>query len=67
MTITVSTTSYKWSHGKEPRGFGYWAFYMGKETTDSEPVWFTGKYAEAKKQAIAHAKGLGITRVIVGS
>lgn len=52
--MAVSTTKYEWIYGKAPRGFGMWAFKVGHEE-----VFFTGKYAEAKKQAIAYAKEQG--------
>lgn len=52
--MTISTTTYEWIYGKAPRGFGMWAFKIG-----NEEKFFTGKYAECKKQAIAYAKENG--------
>jgi hypothetical protein len=52
--MAVSTTTYEWIYGKAPRGFGMWAFKIGYEEK-----FFTGKYGEAKKQAIAYAKEQG--------
>lgn len=52
--MAVSTTTYEWVYGKAPRGFGMWAFKIGYEEK-----FFTGKYGEAKKQAIAYAKEQG--------
>ena len=67
MEITVNTRYYQIAHGKSPRGFGSWGFYMDKEMPDSVPVFFTGNYAEAKKQAVQYARENGFTHVIVGS
>ncbi len=49
--MEVRTTKYEWSTGEAPRGYGTWAFKIWQEE-----VFFSGKYAEAKKQAIAYAK-----------
>ena len=51
----VDTTQYEASHGKAPRGIGYWAFQIGDEE------WFYGcltSYSNAKKaaQVIANQK-----------
>lgn len=43
------------SHGKDPRGFGYWGFEVG------EKIWFvTGTLVEAKKKVSAILKAEGI-------
>lgn len=47
-----STTQYIKSHGKNPRGYGKWAF-----GNLDEIMFITGKYAEVKKQASKHFKG----------
>ena len=62
--VCVSTGEYEFSHGKKPRGYGHWAFFIGSETV--EPVFFTGLYGECKKQAVALAKSKGVN-VFVGS
>ena len=67
MKITVNTRNYQIAHGKSPRGFGQWGFYMGEEKHDSIPIFFTGNYADAKKQAVKYARENGFSRVIVGS
>jgi hypothetical protein len=62
--MEVSTTEYEFSHGKNPRGTGQWAFFFDGE---SEPFWHTGSYAEAKKMAIKYAVAKGHARIKVGS
>ena len=68
MTVTVNTSEYVSNHGKTPKGFGSWAFWMGADTSDIRRVhWFNSSYGEAKKKAIAMAKELGYTTITVGS
>ncbi len=53
MTFDFSTREFRFSHGKEPRGFGGWAFSI----EGSEPVWApSSTYADAKKWARAKAR-----------
>ena len=63
MTVQVSTTEYQFSHGKRPRGEGSWAFFF----TDAHVFWFTGKYADAKRAAVAEAKQRGVQTIKVGA
>ena len=68
MSIEVSISDYQFAHGKKPRGTGHWAFLMGRDTSDiSKAHWFDGKYGEAKRQAQAKARELGIGIITVGS
>jgi hypothetical protein len=60
---TFSTSEFQFSHGKQPRGEGYWAFFFDR---DSEPQFWSGSYAEAKRQATAYAKANGKSFVRVG-
>jgi hypothetical protein len=64
MAVEVRTTDYEFAHGKKPRGYGCWAFFFDAVT---EPFWHTGKYAEAKKMAVAYAVTKGYRVVRVGS
>jgi hypothetical protein len=64
MTVEFSTTEFEFAHGKKPRGTGQWAFFFDG---DSEPMWFTGSFANAKKSAMAWAVTKGHVRVRVGS
>jgi hypothetical protein len=48
MTFEFNTRDYLLTHGKEPRGYGSWAFMI--ETKGNEPVWAPqSTYADAKK------------------
>lgn len=58
--MRVETMYYEFSHGKKPRGFGMWAFKI-----DGDVHFFLGAYTEVKRQAIAAAKELGVTRIEV--
>lgn len=62
--VEVSTTDYRFSHGREPRGRGDWAFFFEGE---AEPRFFRGSFAEAKKQAEAAARAAQVRRVKVGA
>lgn len=53
MTFEFNTRDFRFSHGKEPRGFGSWAF----EIEGHELVWApTSTFTDAKKWARAEAK-----------
>ncbi len=61
MAITIFTDQFERSHGKAPRGNGTWAFAADKHEGDFDKMlWFTGKWSEARKRAIAwcFSKGL---------
>lgn len=64
--MIVSTTSYVFAHGKEPRGTGDWAFFFDYDR--SAPFWVVGvSYSEAKKYATQVARERGVSRIEVGS
>ena len=53
----LKTTEYQFSHGRQPRGYGSWAFEIkGGSETEAKVEWFKGTYTEAKAQAIKVAK-----------
>lgn len=55
MTIHFSTTEFEFSHGRKPRGYGYWGFFFGV----TKNVWFAPNvrdFADAKKGAREEAK-----------
>jgi hypothetical protein len=58
---TINTRPYTTSHGKNPRGYGSWAFCPDKRAKDddylSHTEWFKGTYGEAAKQAREHFAG----------
>ena len=53
MKIEFSTREYEFSHGKMPKGWGYWGF-----TFEGHEFWATGTYAEAKKACRQEIKRL---------
>jgi len=63
MTVYVSTTEYQFSHGKQPRGTGNWAFFF----TDAYVFWFNGPYGAAKRAAVTEAKRRGVSSIKVGA
>jgi len=59
MTVTIKTSQYKFSHGKEPRGTGRWMFECREYGKDTETLSSYGTYAEAKKAVVAMLKARG--------
>lgn len=61
--VRVDTSEYRFSHSREPKGRGCWAFSYKRDpdfaSKSGEVLWFTGTYAEARKQAIATAAANG--------
>jgi hypothetical protein len=56
----VSTTAYQFSHGKQPRGRGYWAF----EFPGTTEAWFAPgeqTYGAAKQAAVEEARRRGVS------
>ena len=47
MMIEVSTSEYKFAHGKRPRSEGTWVFFFDRVT---EPFFVNGSYSERKKR-----------------
>ena len=65
----VRTTDYLFAHGKQPKGKGTWAFFIGSRN-DMDKIWFSPlytSYAAAKRMAIDEAKRQGAVYVTVGS
>lgn len=46
----ISTNSFKFAHGKLPKGYGSWAFQV-KIPGGSETIWERGMYSECAKRA----------------
>jgi hypothetical protein len=64
--VEFITSQYVFSHGREPRGRGHWAFAPFRDTL--EVFWAHGSYAEAKKDAVRQARakyGEKLTRLYV--
>ena len=49
--MRADTIQYQRSHGKQPRGWGKWAFQVGGEV-----FYFTAHYSEARRQAFEVAR-----------
>lgn len=50
--MMINTTSYEFSHGRKPKGFGSWAFMI-----NGEMKWFNqATYRAALKKAKAYAR-----------
>ncbi len=61
--IYFSTRKFKISHGKEPKGFGMWAF----ETEAGQTLFHTGTFSQAKKsirERVKHLSGNGLINVL---
>jgi hypothetical protein len=58
--MKIITLEFTLSHGKQPKGFGGWAFRINGETK-----FFSGNYADAKRAAVEYAKMVGATSVTV--
>jgi len=62
--MTFSNRDYIEEHGKNPRGYGMWAFATKRSADVSDIFWFTGSLTEAKKAAKAHFKGAHVVYVL---
>jgi len=60
MIVRVSTTLYKASHGKSPRGHGMWAFQIRDDV-----IWYAALYSKAKAWAVTEARAAGTNYVEV--
>ncbi len=63
--IRVETNEFEGSHGKGPRGYGYWMFEIGGGVT-VQTTGFSGMYTEAKQMATKWARDHGemVVRVL---
>jgi hypothetical protein len=61
----VSTSLYEFTHGRKPKGEGYWAFLLGAKGDATHFVEGTVKYGEAKTRAISYALSRGYTSIRV--
>lgn len=60
--IRFDTSEYRFSHGREPRGFGVWIFQIGNSV---DSTWLRGHYRQAKAAAKRLAHEIGATFVKV--
>lgn len=67
--VRIDTADYITSHGRQPRGTGAWAFFMGCRDNLDKLYCAPGRttYAEARKLALQEALRLGVTYVSVGA
>jgi hypothetical protein len=63
--ISVNTSEYYFSYGHEPKGRGAWAFGFCKNPDIKDVLWFSGTYAEARRQAVAAAVAAGRSTIYV--
>lgn len=64
--VTVDTSEYRFSHGREPKGRGCWAFSEKRDpdfSNKEEVKWYSGTYTQARRQAVTEAAANGITRI----
>ena len=53
MTIHFSTTEFEFSHGRKPRGYGYWGFFFGV----TKNVWFAPNVSRLRRREEGRARG----------
>ena len=66
MRIEIDRSEYRWTHGKDPRGFGGWMFDIISNNGYVLREMATGTYGDALKVAKATARRTGgrIIRVL---
>jgi len=68
MKAQIKTEQYQWSHGHTPRGRGMWVFELTGYTYSGVEVFsHTGTYSESKRAAIAKAREISATTILVGA
>lgn len=72
MTATqmINTSKYEFSHGRKPRGEGYWGFYFVDHKSDTTRVEFAPgfiKYTEARRWAVERANATDSTVISVAT
>lgn len=67
--VRVDTSDYSIAHGRQPKGTGAWAFYMGCRNDISKLFCApkSASYTEARKLAVQEARRLGVDYVSVGA
>ncbi len=67
--VSVNTSEFVFSHGREPKGRGSWAFGFGVKHPNvcnpEECRWFDGTYAQARRAAVAAAASEGVSVIYV--
>lgn len=57
--VLVDTSEFYRSYYREPKGRGAWAFAYSRNAAIDDVLWFTGTYADARRQAVAAAAAAG--------
>jgi len=66
ISVQVITSDFENSYGKKPKGFGNWAFWMGRDILDiGKAHFFRGNYGDVLKQA--RARELGVDTITLGT
>ena len=66
MAIEIRTDHFEFNHGRAPRGYGMWGFAEDPRESDHDRlVWFTGRWSDAKKSAIAWCRVKHIEQLFV--
>ncbi len=64
----VNTMRFEFAHGKQPRGFGSWAFSFGLAAPTDYLFWVhQSNYSTARKLAVQHGRSMGASIVEVQS
>lgn len=58
MKVHVSTSHYEFSHGKQPRGYGYWMFGEWTGSDYDVRIGVSGTYSAAKREAVKIARSM---------
>jgi hypothetical protein len=64
MTVRFDNSAFVAAHGKNPSGFGRWAFGLNRNTDALAAFFANGTLTQAKAQARAHFAQLGQTVVV---
>lgn len=67
--IRIDTTDYIWTHGRNPRGTGAWAFFIGCRDNLDKLYFVPGSntYTQSCRLAVQEARRQGVDFVSVGS
>lgn len=65
--MEISTSNYKFTHGKAPRGYAVWVFRFNYSGKPSEELSHTGKYADAAKSARTYAVNHNASGIVLCS
>ena len=67
--MEINVNKYIASHGKQPRGYGQWAFcpaeHYNSDNYIEHTMFYTGKYTETKKSATAYFRSHNVQVIIV--